>query len=61
MEPSYPQLIILSYQELPTETRIEPYGSIALAHQAFPQEVIQAMEDNPQLSQVPEEPVSIPV
>ena len=61
MEPSYPQLIILSYQELPTETRIEPYGSIALAHQALPQEVIQAMEDNPQLSQVPEEPVSIPV
>ncbi len=60
MEPSYPQLIILSYQELPTETRIEPYGSIALAHQALPQEVIQAMEDNPQLSQVPEEPVSIP-
>lgn len=61
MEPSYPQLIILSYQELPTETRIEPYGSIALAHQALPQEVIQAMEDNPQLNQVPEEPVSIPV
>jgi flagellar biosynthesis protein FlhA len=60
MEPSYPQLIILSYQELPTETRIEPYGSITLPNQALPPEVLQAMNDNPQLSQTPEEPVSIP-
>ena len=26
MESSYPQLIILSYQELPTETRMSPSG-----------------------------------
>lgn len=43
MEPSYPQLVVLAYQELPTETRIEPYGAIALADQAFPDEVLQAM------------------
>jgi flagellar biosynthesis protein FlhA len=61
MEPSYPQLIILSYQELPTETRIEPYGSITLPSQGLPPEVLQAMNENPQLSQTPEEPVSVAV
>ena len=30
LEPSYPQLYILSYQEIPTETMIEPYGAIVL-------------------------------
>ena len=60
MEPSYPQLIILSYQELPTETRIEPYGTIVLPQQSLPQEVLQAMDDNPQLSNVQEEPATVP-
>ena len=60
MEPSYPQLIILSYQELPTETRIEPYGNIFLPQQSLPQEVLQAMDENPQLSNVQEEPATVP-
>ena len=33
MEPSYPQLLVLAYQELPSETQIEPFGAIALANQ----------------------------
>ena len=33
MEPSYPQLVVLAYQELPAETQIEPFGAIALADQ----------------------------
>ena len=36
MEPSYPQLVILSYQELPSETQIEPYGAISLPQQSLP-------------------------
>ena len=46
MEPSFPQLVILSYQELPSETRIEPFAAIALADQSFPEEVLQAMENS---------------
>ena len=44
MEPSYPHLAVLAYQELPTETLIEPYGAITLPGQEFPEEVMQAME-----------------
>ena len=61
MEPSYPQLIILSYQELPTETRIEPYGSITLPQNSLPPEVLQAMNENPELNSVQEEPSAVPV
>jgi flagellar biosynthesis protein FlhA len=61
MEPSYPQLIILSYQELPTETRIEPYGSITLPQNSLPPEVLQAMNENPELNSVQEEPTAVPV
>lgn len=43
MEPSYPQLVVLAYQELPSETQIEPYGAIALAGGTFPEEIIDAM------------------
>ena len=28
MEPSYPQLVVLAYQELPSETQIEPFGPL---------------------------------
>ena len=61
MEPSYPQLVILSYQELPTETRIEPYGSITLAQNSLPPEVLQAMSANPELNNIQEEPSAVPV
>jgi flagellar biosynthesis protein FlhA len=46
MEPSYPQLIVLSYQELPTETQIEPFGAIALEAQSLPPDIISAMEES---------------
>ena len=44
MEPSYPQLVVLAYQELPSETQIEPFGAIALAEQSLPEEIVSAME-----------------
>ena len=46
MEPSYPQLIVLAYQELPTETQIEPFGAIAIEAQALPSDIISAMEES---------------
>lgn len=56
MEPSYPQLVVLAYQELPSETRIEPYAAIAIADQAFPDEVLQAMnQQNPEVQSSEEE------
>ena len=45
MEPSYPQLSVIAYQELPAETVIEPFAAIALPEQALPEEIAQAMED----------------
>ena len=44
MEPSYPQLVVLAYQELPSETQIEPFGAIALSGQALPEDIVSAME-----------------
>jgi len=44
MEPSYPQLVVLAYQELPAETQIEPFGAIALADQQLPEDIVNAME-----------------
>ena len=35
MEPSFPQLVILAYQELPSETHVEPFGTIAVQEQNF--------------------------
>ncbi|MBU62445.1 MAG: flagellar biosynthesis protein FlhA [Opitutae bacterium] len=49
MEPSYPQLSVIAYQELPAETIIEPFGAIALPEQALPADITQAMEENRQL------------
>ena len=46
MEPSFPQLVVLSYQELPTETQIEPFGAITIENQSLPPEIISAMEDS---------------
>ena len=60
MEPSYPQLVVLAYQELPTETRIEPYAAIAIAEQAFPDEVLQAMNQQNTDTQ-PSNPEEVPV
>jgi flagellar biosynthesis protein FlhA len=44
MEPSYPQLVVLAYQELPSETQIEPFGAIALPEQSLPSDIVSAME-----------------
>ena len=46
MEPSFPQLVVLSYQELPTETQIEPFGAITIENQSLPPDIISAMEDS---------------
>ena len=46
MEPSYPQLVVLSYQELPTETQIEPFGAITIETQSLPPDIISAMEES---------------
>ena len=48
MEPSYPQLSVIAYQELPAETIIEPFGTIALPEQSLPEDITQAMEENRQ-------------
>jgi len=55
MEPSYPQLIVLAYQELPTETQIEPFGAIAIESQSLPPDIISAMENEPKPDQGSEE------
>jgi flagellar biosynthesis protein FlhA len=55
MEPSYPQLIVLAYQELPTETQIEPFGAIAIESQSLPPDIISAMENEPKADQGSEE------
>ena len=55
MEPSYPQLIVLAYQELPTETQIEPFGAIAIESQSLPPDIISAMENEPKPDQSSEE------
>ena len=44
MEPSYPQLSIIAYQELPSETLIEPFAAIALPEHSFPDEITQALD-----------------
>ena len=48
MEPSYPQLSVIAYQELPAETIIEPFGAITLPEQSLPEDITQAMEENRQ-------------
>ena len=42
-----PQLVVLAYQELPTETQVEPYGFITLPNQSLPSEIVdQLSPDN---------------
>jgi len=53
MEPSYPQLLVLAYQELPSETQIEPFGAIALANQSLPDEIVDAMNEQESASKEP--------
>ena len=58
LEPSMPQLVILSYQELPTETQIEPYAVIALKSQGIPTEIMEDITQNQNSLNVGE-PVSV--
>ena len=58
LEPSIPQLVILSYQELPTETQIEPYAAIALKSQGIPPEVFEQVPAS-QESPVEAEPATV--
>ncbi len=43
MEPSFPQLVILAFQEIPSETIIEPYASITLEKHALPDEISRSL------------------
>ena len=54
MEPSFPQLVILAYQELPSETHVEPFAAIAVQEQNFPPEIVSAMDNNPNLQKDPQ-------
>jgi len=45
MEPSFPQLTVLAYQEIPSETYIEPFGAISLPQYSIPQEIATNIED----------------
>ena len=37
LEPSYPQLSIFAYQEIPPETMVEPFASITLPQFSIPE------------------------
>ena len=37
LEPSYPQLAIFAYQEIPSETMVEPFASITLQELSIPE------------------------
>jgi len=45
MEPSFPQLVILAFQEIPTETMIEPYAAISLTEHSIPDEITNAFSN----------------
>ena len=55
LEPSIPQLLVLAYQELPSETHVEPYGYIALPNQSIPTEITEQL--SPSVSQDSQEAV----
>jgi len=54
MEPSYPQLVILAFQEIPSETMIDPYAAISLAEHSLPEEISNSLPNVPQQSTVQE-------
>ena len=54
MEPSYPQLVVLAYQELPTETQVEPFAAIALEDRSLPPEIVSALDENPNIGSQPQ-------
>ena len=59
-EPSIPQLVVLAYQELPSETLVEPYGFITLPNNSLPEEIVQQMEqpqENPDNAEVVPQPI----
>jgi flagellar biosynthesis protein FlhA len=39
LEPSFPQLVIVAFQEIPSETLIEPFAAISLAEHSIPEEI----------------------
>ena len=60
LEPSIPQLVVLAYQELPSETLVEPYGFITLPNNSLPEEIVQQMEqpqENPDNAEVVPQPI----
>jgi len=43
MEPSFPQLVIVAFQEIPSETLIEPFAAISLAEHSIPEEITNSL------------------
>ena len=44
LEPSYPQLAILAFQEIPSETMVEPFASITLPQLSIPSDLVPSMQ-----------------
>ena len=57
LEPSYPQLSILAFQEIPSETMVEPFASITLPQLSIPSDLmpsVQVEQDSMSSSREPE-------
>ena len=52
MEPSYPQLVVLAYQELPSKPK-SSIRAIALPGQSFPDDIVNALEGSSKLLILP--------
>ena len=47
LEPSYPQLSIFAYQEIPPETMVEPFASITLPQLSIPENFSPSSSNEP--------------
>jgi len=45
LEPSYPQLSIVAFQEIPAETLVEPFAAITLPHLSLPNGLTPSLDD----------------
>jgi flagellar biosynthesis protein FlhA len=48
MEPSFPKLAVLAFHELPNETQVNNFASIALQENSLPEELDQAPSNTPE-------------
>ncbi len=50
LEPSYPQLSILAFQEIPSETMVEPFAAISLSQQSIPEDLVNPLINESKIS-----------